>query len=153
MLFSVFARKARTGGRRMDIDLNVEGMSREVLEAKYFDLADRIVSLTEDNDDLLNDLLIFAKKSRSSPQVAMLIRELLRGGVRRSGSIEAVISKKEPADLLRNSAGRAEIVSVIVCHARKFLKPHNIEIENVWGQGYIMRPDHIKKLKDLIDAD
>jgi two-component system cell cycle response regulator CtrA len=36
----------------------------------------------------------------------------------------------------RQDEAEIKIVDVLICKARKKLKPHNIAIETVWGQGY-----------------
>jgi len=137
----------------MNIDLNVEAMSREVLEAKYFDLVSRYEAVTE-YKYLSDDYIVLSRLARTvhgiGPQAIKLILFLMAGRLRTYDAINAHISLKPTEELSMDAYGKINLSKVIATHARKLLKPHNIEIENVWGQGYIMRPDHIKKLKQLI---
>lgn len=42
------------------------------------------------------------------------------------------------------------VVTTIVCYLRASLRPFEVDIENVWGQGYVIRPEGVERLAGLL---
>lgn len=54
-------------------------------------------------------------------------------------------------DMHRDEA-EPKIVDVFICKLRRKLKPHDIEITTLRGQGYFISPDNKKRVKGEMDA-
>lgn len=53
------------------------------------------------------------------------------------------------ADRPGDEEAELKIVDVFVCKMRKKLKPFDIQIGNVWGQGYFMTPEQKQRVQAL----
>ncbi|MCF6219674.1 MAG: helix-turn-helix domain-containing protein [Robiginitomaculum sp.] len=138
----------------MNIDLNVEAMSRQDLIAAYFDLVDRLEAIFCVNNEGLNSVVAFVKhhetnKKYSSLGCAKTLCLLLSGRlVSRESIVAATATNKAPEDCVTVSGGMA---SVYICNLRKILKPLRIEIITSRGLGYYLNPSHITPLKQAIE--
>lgn len=47
----------------------------------------------------------------------------------------------------------SNILGVFMCHVRRKLKPHGVEIKSVWGDGYYMTPESKQIVRDLLDGE
>ena len=134
----------------MNIDLNFDAMTEEQKRVNYFDLVARLENLTNDADGNLVKLMQLFLHSQNRTQCAKFVLLLMNGRCATYDAITALISIKDLDELELTTSGFPKIAQVIACKARKHLKKYEIEILNLRGQGYIMRPADIKKLRDLM---
>lgn len=55
-------------------------------------------------------------------------------------------------DIEGNSINIGNSLSVHICHIRKKLKPHGIDISVAWGRGYFINKESRDKIKAIIET-
>jgi hypothetical protein len=101
----------------------------------------------EQEDDLKYALVRFFK---TTPLEASLMCLLLRRDQATKEQLHSVVEHnratqgQEPTD--------QKMVDVMICKLRKKLKPHEIEIETMWGLGYLISPKHREQTVRLLLA-
>lgn len=91
-----------------------------------------------DNEDTLK--FACARMLKATRLEAAILAVLLRRQEVTKQQLHAVIEQNRPSE--NRDETDPKMVDVIICHLRKKLKPHALEIETVWGIGYLMKPAH-----------
>lgn len=102
----------------------------------------------EQEDDLKYAVVRFFK---ATPLEAGILTMLLRRDQATKEQLHGVVEHnratqgQEPTD--------PKMVDVMICKLRKKLKPHNIEIETLWGLGYLVSARHREIVVQLLIAN
>lgn len=91
----------------------------------------------------------------SAPAVLALTRseERILGALVRSGKLLSMPQLYTAIYGERLDPPEPIILNVHIHRMRKKLRPHGVEIANVWGRGYRIAPEHLERLNALYDHD
>ncbi|CAN7583295.1 winged helix-turn-helix domain-containing protein [Devosia sp. LjRoot16] len=116
------------------------------------DLRDEVEFLREENRQLKerlglspdNQFFLEARyRLRLQPQVARVLAALMGSPMVSKGELlEAMCDGWEERELKN--------VDVRIFHLRKALRPHGVEIETIWGQGYRLVPEMKTRVRQLL---
>jgi len=112
----------------------------------------RIQALEAENDRLRSEIetlkeclgfnFLAPLEFRLTPQETKMLGRLLKGGL---------VTKEAFMSILYRDHGKDEaeikIVDVFICKLRRKLKPFDLEITTMWGQGYLMPLASISKFR------
>ena len=141
-----------SGGVIKTWDLDVERMSRDDLEANYFDAVAIIEDLQDtDAPDFVALQRLFKEMKSCSPGLsARFTYELMKGGVKTHNRLAILISPVGLDGSVNEGQKTPRIVSVAACIARSSLKDLGVEVSTVWGVGYEMPTASIAKLNHIL---
>lgn len=75
---------------------------------------------------------------KSTRQQSAVLAVMLKRNEITKAQIHQILEQNRPTE--GREATDPKLVDVVVCHLRKKLKPHNVEIETIWGTGYLIPP-------------
>jgi len=117
----------------MQFDLNTDAMSRETLEAKYFDAIQIIETMGFGDKSFVADACAVFEIPLGQAKV---LDALLPGRVLSSDRILEITHGLQAGDI------GSKTVDVQISRLLKSLKPLNVKITTMWGVGYQIEPDH-----------
>lgn len=110
-------------------------------------LRDRVDEL----EDLLGIKQSFVGQLRASfglsDELAKTLGVLLNKNTASEDVLYAALYGNRPE---RDQPTAEAIIRKHIHYLRKRLKPHGIEIKNVWGQGWVLPPEHKQTVKELV---
>lgn len=90
-----------------------------------------------------------ARFFKCSPLEAVMLAAMLKRNEVTKQQLHHIIEQNRPGDPAREQTD-IKMVDVMICKLRKKLKPHKIEVETMWGTGYLISaPDRAHGLKLL----
>jgi DNA-binding response OmpR family regulator len=97
-------------------------------------------------------LRIGVRLNLTAVQAAMLDCLLARPGrcVTRQLMLEAVYWGYPDLPTKRDCHVDVKVFDVQVCHMRRKLRPYGIEIKTVWGRGYMLEHEAVRRIEDLL---
>lgn len=93
-----------------------------------------------------------ARFFKCSPLEAVMLAAMLRRNEVTKQQLHHVIEQNRPGDSARDETD-PKMVDVMICKLRKKLRPHKIEIETMWGLGYLISAPHRERAVALLSAE
>lgn len=126
----------------MRFDTNTEAMSREALEAKYFDAVQKLEAVGFGDDRFADEACVVFE---IPPGQAAILDALMCGRLLSVDKILEITHGLRAGDVSRKT------VDVQICRLRKTFKPFGIRIDTIHGAGYRIEPLDRQRIHDLIE--
>jgi len=101
-----------------------------------------------ENEETVKSLCI--KLFKATRQQAAVLAVMLKRAELTKAQIHTILQENRPST--SREPTDQKMVDVVVFHIRKKLKPHGIDIETVWGTGYLISPKHRDAAIKLLEA-
>ena len=124
-------------------DLNVEAMSRERLEAAYFDAVFAYEQVAGQKLD--EDVLTAQANLGVTPAEARVLSSLITSTPRSKAAL-LMVASTEPA-----AEPTMKLVEVYICKLRKKLRKIDVKIKTIWGHGYQMESAEVAKFRRRVN--
>jgi hypothetical protein len=92
-----------------------------------------------------------ARCFKATPQEAAILATLLKRRECTKEQLHVAIEQGRSGESQKNSPTAIKIIDVFICKLRKKLTPHNIKIETVWSQGYMISAENRERAINMLN--